>query len=171
LLVIPPFARFWLWLISIQKDETHQAVHIEPLCCYVRTVESGKKRNGPLVRQVLSVGEKTENIPLASHHYRRHHSHVISPAIVWVCTHTSSVPAKFECPLILFVSVLKCLPFFSCSLPALQRNHKGKNKKKEPRVINKKVQRFLSMPSVGRGREKKQKKNNKETLIDSSRLP
>jgi hypothetical protein len=47
LLVIPPFARFWLWLISIQKDETHQAVHIEPLCCYVRTVESGKKKERP----------------------------------------------------------------------------------------------------------------------------
>lgn len=130
LLVIPPFARFWLWLISIQKDETHQAVHIEPLCCYVRTVESGKKRNGPLVRQVLSVGEKTENIPLASHHYRRHHSHVISPAIVWVCTHTSNVPANSNALSHPFRFCLEMFTILLVRCPRFKGIIKGKIRKK-----------------------------------------
>lgn len=64
---------------------------------------------------------------------------------------------KFECsfPLILFVSVLKCLPFFSF-VARFKGIIKGKIRKKNQELY-KKVQRFLSMPSVGRGREKRKK--------------
>lgn len=89
-----------------------------------------RKGTAPFVRQVLSVGEKTENIPLASHHYRRHHSHVISPAIVWVCTHTSNVPANSNALSHPFRFCLEMFTILLVRCPRFKGIIKGKIRKK-----------------------------------------